>query len=72
MVKLIQPQIGMTLYGYCQGYFGRDGYDDKRIEVIGFDYIVVRTINGPDLLDTQEWRGKVPESWTKPAEDYDE
>jgi len=24
-------QIGMTLYGYCGGRFGRDSYEDKKI-----------------------------------------
>lgn len=34
--------IGMMLYGYCNGYFGRDSYEDKRIEAIGHDWVVVR------------------------------
>ncbi len=38
--------IGMVLYGYCQGYFGRDSYDNKRIEAIGHDWVVVREDDG--------------------------
>lgn len=34
-------QIGMHLYGYCCGYFGRDSYGKKRIVDIGADYICV-------------------------------
>lgn len=39
---LIHPMIGMMLYGYCEGYFGRDSYGDKRIEAVGVDWLVVR------------------------------
>lgn len=43
-------QIGQMLYGYCRGIFGRDSYDDKRIEAIEFDWIVVRGEDGtPDF-----------------------
>lgn len=34
--------IGRLLYGYCEGYFGRESYQDKRIEAEGYDWIVVR------------------------------
>lgn len=36
-------RIGDVLYGYCGGSFGRDSYDDKRVEAIGSDWVVVRT-----------------------------
>lgn len=39
-------QIGQMLYGYCGGYFGRDSYDNKRIEAIGIDWVVAREGNG--------------------------
>lgn len=39
-------QVGQMLYGYCRGVFGRDSYDDKRIEAVGFDWVVVRAENG--------------------------
>jgi hypothetical protein len=35
--------IGTVLYGYCNGFFGRDSYGDKVIEAVGKDWIVVRT-----------------------------
>lgn len=33
--------VGTTLYGYCEGYFG-EWYEDKVIEAIGWDWLVVR------------------------------
>jgi hypothetical protein len=39
-------KVGTMLYGYCGGYFGRDSYEDKRIEAIGADYVVCRDENG--------------------------
>lgn len=35
-------QVGEMLYGFCNGYFGRDSYDKKRIEAVGADWIVCR------------------------------
>lgn len=39
-------RIGMILFGYCDGYFGRDSYGDKRIEALGADWVVVREEDG--------------------------
>lgn len=41
-------QIGQIIYGFCGGVFGRDvgAYEDKRIEAIGFDWVVLREENG--------------------------
>ena len=58
----------MMLYGYCNGYFGRDGYDDKRIEVVAYDYIVVRTNSYVDILNTSEWNGDILKKWTEEDE----
>lgn len=38
-------RIGTILYGYCGGAFG-DSYENKRIEVIGADYVVARDTRG--------------------------
>ena len=40
--------IGTILYGFCEGYFGRDSYSNKRIEAIGADWIVVRELDALD------------------------
>ena len=42
-------RVGDVLYGYCGGEFGRDSYADKRVEVIGADYVVVRTGGRPQF-----------------------
>lgn len=38
--------IGTKLYGFCNGFFGRDSYGEKTIEGIGCDWIVAREDNG--------------------------
>jgi len=38
--------VGTVLYGYCDGFFGRDSYEPKRIEGIGADWVVVREEDG--------------------------
>ncbi|MFI8671965.1 hypothetical protein ACIGIJ_19100 [Bacillus paranthracis] len=32
--------VGIKIYGFCNGYFGRDDYDDKVIIASGNDWIV--------------------------------
>ena len=50
--EMITPKVGMQLYGYCNGYFGRDSYEDKRIEIVSADYIVCRDEDGhPEFLN---------------------
>jgi len=39
-------KVGDILCGYCCGKFGRDSYGEKRVEVIGADYVVVREFDG--------------------------
>lgn len=39
-------QVGDTLFGFCGGYFGRDSYEDKRVEAVGKDWIVCRDDRG--------------------------
>lgn len=39
-------RIGDTLYGFCDGEFGRDSYGPKRVEAIGSDWVVVREDDG--------------------------
>ena len=34
--------IGRKIYGFCDGFFGRDSWDDKTIEAEGYDWIVAR------------------------------
>jgi len=37
-------QVGDILKGFCNGWFGRDSYGDKRVEGVGKDWIVARDI----------------------------
>jgi hypothetical protein len=66
------------LYGFCEGCFGRDSYDDKTIEGIGEDWIVARQTDGLVVIarfDTQAHRDDAIRRFSKkPSEcgEYDE
>lgn len=38
--------IGDTIYGYCNGYFGRDDYDDKICVLVNSKYAVFQYTDG--------------------------
>lgn len=38
-------KIGDVLHGFCNGYFGRDDYDCKRVEIVAADYVVLRYVD---------------------------
>ncbi len=38
--------VGTVLHGFCNGFFGRDSWDDKIIEGIGPDWVVARNSVG--------------------------
>lgn len=46
--------VGTMLFGYCDGYFGRDSYTDKEVEAVGVDWVVVRTDWGPEFAAIPE------------------
>ena len=39
-------KVGLMLYGYCNGFFGRSSYEPKRVEALGIDWVVVRNEKG--------------------------
>lgn len=39
-------KVGSIIPGYCNGYFGRDSYETKRVEAMGADWIVCRDDDG--------------------------
>lgn len=41
-----EVRVGSILYGFCGGCFGRDSYDNKRVEAMGADWVVVRNESG--------------------------
>ncbi|MFG1794208.1 hypothetical protein [Nocardia sp. NPDC049149] len=43
---MAEIRIGTLLRGFCHGAFGRDSYDDKRVEAIGADWVVARETDG--------------------------
>ena len=62
--------IGETLYGFCNGYFGRDSYKNKRVEAVGVDWVVCRdeegevhfaTFHGTEKfwLNIEKWRKNI-------------
>ena len=42
--------VGSVLKGFCNGFFGRDSYEDKMIEAMGMDWVVVREIDSKEPL----------------------
>lgn len=63
-------RVGTILYGYCGGVFGRDSYDEKRVEAVGADWVVARC----SLRGTVEFAACAPEEleqYTEPdTDDY--
>lgn len=55
-----QLVIGVVFKGFCNGFFGRDSYQEKRVEAFGYDWIVARDSNGSVHYCnfTQEWLPK--------------
>jgi len=62
---MAEPQVGMMIYGFCNGYFGRDSYGPKRIEAIGEDWLVVRENGRPNFaaFDSHEQMMQLIEEW---------
>ena len=61
--------VGTVLYGFCNGFFGRDSYDDKRIEAIGADWVVVRENEFPGFASFNDgWQKRdmqsLMENWS--------
>jgi len=50
MITLLNgpPLVGEVFSGYCHGYFG-ENYNDKCVEAVGADWIVVRSAGTPLL-----------------------
>lgn len=59
-------EIGEVFTGFCDGYFGRDSYDDKHVEAFGVDWIVCRETSGSVVIatfDNKEERDKSILRW---------
>lgn len=73
MDRNIKVGVGTKLYGFCNGYFGRDSYEDKRIiamgEWNGSNWIVAATDDNK-VLFAEGFDQKLLEEWT--VEDTDD
>lgn len=61
-------EIGTLLTGYCNGFFGRYSYGEKRVEGSGVDWVVVREGDGePNFatFDSLEDRNHYIDVWVK-------
>lgn len=70
----MRSNIGRVIYGYCNGYFGRDHYTDCRVEAEGVDWIVVRPLDDPyglaeftSFKNEEEKQDKINE-WSKESD----
>jgi len=62
--------VGRIIYGYCNGFFGRDSYNNKRIEAEGIDWVVARAIDedaSPEFAEFSSTsdKQKYIEDWSK-------
>ena len=72
--------VGTILYGYCDGFFGRDSYSNKRIEAVGADWVVARSMSYDKYIPEfatfedgyKEQMLELLTKWSKKPEDYDE
>lgn len=64
-------ETGETLYGFCNGYFGRDSYADKRVEAAGVDWVVCRDEEGNVHFATFDSNKPIPTRLpTRNKDDY--
>ncbi len=73
----VRSYVGKRLYGYCEGYFGRNfDYDSfKRIEAIGKDWVIIRSEDGFPYFtyfDTEEEMKACLERWGQEESEEEE
>jgi hypothetical protein len=39
-------KVGQMIHGFAGGAYGRDSYDCRRVEAVGFDWVVTRNSRG--------------------------
>lgn len=64
-------QVGQVLHGYCGGYFGRDSYECRRVEAVGFDWVVCRRVERPGVPEFADGIGihEALQEYQKPTTD---
>lgn len=67
--------IGKILYGYCNGFFGRESWGDKIIVYETSTCICVRYLNSEDLdvayFESAEQKQMYIDAWSIKLEDYE-
>ena len=67
--------IGTKIYGYCEGYFGRDDYKDKIIIFEGPKWIVCAYLDKDEItclnFDSAEEKEECIKKWSKKEEEED-
>lgn len=61
----INNLLGKRISGYCEGYFGRDSYDDKIIIMNGENWVIAQSNDGlpevayfDDMEEMMDWFNK--------------
>ena len=61
--------VGIKIYGYCEGYFGRDDYSDKVVILEGKKWIVCSYLNNDRVacvnFNTGEEKIECIERWSE-------
>ena len=62
--------VGTKIYGYCNGFFGRDDYDNKIIIFEGRTWIVCAYLGNSDLItcvnfESQEEKQHYIDKWSE-------
>lgn len=65
--------VGKQIYGYCNGYFGRDSYGDKIIIMNGLNWVVATSSDSsPEIAyfdDNEEMMNWFDRNSEEPEED---
>lgn len=61
-------RVGQVFRGFCRGLFGRDSYGEKRIEAIGYDWLVAREEDGNPVFCSTD--GSIEERFARVLEGY--
>ena len=72
----MQNNLYKVISGYCEGYFGRDDYEDKIIILEGATWIVCRYINKDVVtcvnFDSEEEKQTCIDNWSRNFTEDDE
>lgn len=64
-------KAGDEIYGYCQGYFGRDDYRDKTCVFVTLNYAVFEDdLENGTIVNDYEGLAKDAEEWKNPENSY--